>query len=63
MRARAKYTYPIAVVTQGALLRAGMGAVPDVQLYEVRPVDSQNPMLDEDGNPTGKMLSDILERA
>jgi hypothetical protein len=54
----AKYQFPIDVVKKEQLEKAGIRTVSDVLLYEVHPIPSQNPILDEHNNETGLTLHD-----
>lgn len=54
----AKYLFPIDVVKKEQLEAAGFRTVADVTLYEIRPVPQQNPVLDENDQPTGHTLAD-----
>lgn len=57
---RAKYLFATDVVTKDQLKAAGLQFHDDVEHYEIRPVDRENPVLDDSGQPTGKFLSDVV---
>jgi hypothetical protein len=55
----AKYLHPIDVATKEQLEKAGIKTLPDVSLYEIRPIDAQNPVVNEDGTETGRFLGEF----